>query len=136
MQAAGEAAAVRRARNAGTGLVAISTLSVLVLAVAFAFSAFLLLSGLVDDLPQPHYMSKRTQVIVRMALNLVFTSVSVFILWAGLRMRRLQGLKTARLAATLACVPCVSPCLLLGIPVGVWALSALRAPEVEAAFRD
>ena len=32
-------------------------------------------------------------------------------------------------------VPCISPCCLLGLPFGIWALSVLNKPHVQAAFK-
>ena len=53
----------------------------------------------------------------------------------GVRMRRLQGRGWATAAAVLAAVPCVSGIwAILGIPVGVWALTVLARPAVAAAF--
>lgn len=40
-----------------------------------------------------------------------------------------------RPAAILAMIPCVSPCCLLGLPLGIWALIVLLKPEVKAAFQ-
>lgn len=37
--------------------------------------------------------------------------------------------------ACLACVPCLSPLYLVGIPIGIWALVVLRRPAVKTAFR-
>ncbi len=34
-----------------------------------------------------------------------------------------------------AMIPCVSPCCLLGLPLGIWALIVLVKPEVKAAFQ-
>jgi hypothetical protein len=31
-------------------------------------------------------------------------------------------------------IPCISPCCLLGLPIGIWALVVLLKPEVKAAF--
>jgi hypothetical protein len=41
----------------------------------------------------------------------------------------------AMTAAILAIVPCFSPCYLLGIPFGIWALVVLNDPDVKEAFR-
>ena len=40
----------------------------------------------------------------------------------------------ALIGAILCCVPCLSPCLVMGIPFGIWALVVLNKPEVRAAF--
>jgi hypothetical protein len=33
-----------------------------------------------------------------------------------------------------AMVPCLGPCCIVGIPIGIWALVVLMKPEVKAAF--
>jgi len=38
-------------------------------------------------------------------------------------------------AAIVACVPFCSPCVVLGIPFGIWALVVMAKPEVRAAFQ-
>jgi hypothetical protein len=37
-------------------------------------------------------------------------------------------------ASIIAMIPCVSPCCLLGLPIGIWALVVLMKPEVKSAF--
>ena len=31
-------------------------------------------------------------------------------------------------------VPCISPCCLVGLPIGIWALVVLNKPEVKGSF--
>ena len=38
-------------------------------------------------------------------------------------------------AAVVALLPCVSPCCLVGLPIGIWALTTMNKPEVKDAFR-
>lgn len=53
----------------------------------------------------------------------------------AVKMKNLQSYALAMTAAILMTIPCVSPCVFLGIPFGVWALVVLVRPEVKAAFR-
>jgi predicted lysophospholipase L1 biosynthesis ABC-type transport system permease subunit len=51
--------------------------------------------------------------------------------------RRMQQLRSWGFGLTvsiLAMIPCVSPCCLLGLPIGIWAIVVLVRPEVKAAF--
>jgi hypothetical protein len=51
--------------------------------------------------------------------------------------RRMQELRSWGLALTvsiLAMIPCISPCCLIGLPIGIWAIVVLVRPEVKAAF--
>ena len=60
--------------------------------------------------------------------------VSVFILVGALKMKKLQGYGLAMTASILAMIPCLSPCCVIGLPIGIWALVVLSKPEVKSAF--
>lgn len=60
--------------------------------------------------------------------------VSGLILFGALKMKKCQGYGWAMTASILAVIPCVSPCCLVGIPIGIWALIVLSKPEVKAQF--
>jgi hypothetical protein len=42
--------------------------------------------------------------------------------------------KAALTGAILCCVPCLSPCLVMGIPFGIWALVVLNLSDVKERF--
>jgi hypothetical protein len=50
-------------------------------------------------------------------------------------MKRLENHGMSMAAAIIAMVPCISPCCLIGLPIGIWALTVLNDPSVKAAFR-
>jgi hypothetical protein len=50
-------------------------------------------------------------------------------------MKNLQSYGLAMTASIVAMIPCISPCCILGLPFGIWALVILNRPEVKAAFR-
>jgi hypothetical protein len=52
------------------------------------------------------------------------------------KMQRLEGYQFAMVAAIAAMVPCLSPCCLLGLPFGIWALIVLNKPEVKSYFTN
>jgi hypothetical protein len=60
--------------------------------------------------------------------------VSGLILYGALRMKKLEDRGWAIAASILALAPCVSPCCLIGLPIGIWALVVLTKPEVKSAF--
>jgi hypothetical protein len=72
------------------------------------------------------------------ALGAVSSSLGILIsgviFYGGLKMKRLENHGLAVAASILAIIPCTSPCCLLGIPVGIWALVVLSKPEVKSAF--
>lgn len=73
-------------------------------------------------------------------INLFFgilgLAISALVLIGATRMKRLESYSLAVSAAIVAVVPCISPCCLLGLPFGVWALVVLNDPSVKAAFRS
>jgi len=60
--------------------------------------------------------------------------VSVFVIWAALKMRSLEKRTMAVVASIVAMIPCLGPCCLIGIPIGIWSLVVLMKPEVQQAF--
>jgi len=67
--------------------------------------------------------------------SIVGLLVSGLILFGGLNMRKLENYGLAMTASVVSMIPCVSPCCLIGLPIGIWALVVLSKPEVKGAFR-
>jgi hypothetical protein len=61
--------------------------------------------------------------------------VAAFIIYASLRMKELQQWELSLAASILAMIPCISPCCIIGLPIGIWCLVVLLRPEVRAAFK-
>jgi len=60
--------------------------------------------------------------------------VSGVIFFGAMKMRNLESYGLAMTASIIAMIPCFSPCCLLGLPIGIWALVVLSKPEVKSAF--
>ena len=71
---------------------------------------------------------------VGLGIALFALLMGAFVLYGGYKMQRLQGRVLAMITAIVAIVPCVSPCCVLGIPMGIWALVVLAKPEVSSQF--
>jgi len=56
------------------------------------------------------------------------------ILFGALKMKKLESYGFAVASSVIAMIPCVSPCCLIGLPIGIWALIVLNKPEVKSAF--
>ena len=67
-------------------------------------------------------------------MNIVGGIVGVIILRGASKMRRLENHSFAMAAGVCAMIPCISPCCLLGLPFGIWALVVLNKPEVKSQF--
>jgi len=68
-------------------------------------------------------------------LNVVGVAIGVVILLGALKMKRLEAYGWAMASSILALAPCISPCCIVGLPIGIWALVVLTKPEVKGAFR-
>lgn len=71
---------------------------------------------------------------VGVAQGLVGLAVNGAIVFGAWKMKNLQLYGFSLTSGILAMVPCFSPCCLIGIPFGIWALVVLNEPEVKASF--
>lgn len=67
-------------------------------------------------------------------IYIIELGVAGFIVYGALQMKDLKNHAMAMVAAIISMIPCVSPCCLVGLPAGIWALVTLNKPEVKAAF--
>ena len=61
--------------------------------------------------------------------------VAAFIIFAALKMKELRQYELSIAASIVAMIPCISPCCILGLPIGIWCLVVLLRPDVKAAFQ-
>jgi len=71
---------------------------------------------------------------VSMVMSVFWLAIAGFIIYAGLQMRQLNGWGLSMAGAIVAMIPCISPCCLLGLPIGIWAILVLIDDEVKRAF--
>ena len=75
---------------------------------------------------------------VRGSLQIIGSAVtfvaSCVIIFGSTKMRKLESWGLSLTAAILAAVPCTSPCCLIGLPIGIWAIVILCDSEVKDAF--
>lgn len=65
---------------------------------------------------------------------LAFLFLSIFLFIGAKKLRRAESYGLALVTAILVMVPPLSPCCMLGLPFGIWALIVLLRPEVKRAF--
>jgi len=68
------------------------------------------------------------------ASALIGILVAAFIIYASLKMKDLNLWGLCVVASILAMIPCISPCCIVGLPIGIWCLVVLMRPEVKNAF--
>lgn len=67
-------------------------------------------------------------------IGMLHVVLGVLVILGAMKMRRVESYGFAMASAILALIPCTSPCCLLGIPFGIWALVVLSDPHVRMAF--
>lgn len=132
----GGSAAADRLKGPAIALIVVALIGIAMMTLSLAFSVFLLTSGVVDQMAQPAGMSKRSQVTVRAILAVVILLSNAGTLFGGLQMLWRQNRSFAQAGCILACIPCFSPCLILGIPFGVWGLTVLNDEQVQREFKS
>jgi hypothetical protein len=85
-----------------------------------------------NDNPMARYMSGGFGIVSA----LIGIAIGVVILLSAQKMKKLESYNMAMAGSILAMIPCISPCCLIGIPFGIWALVVLSKPEVKAAFNQ
>jgi hypothetical protein len=71
-----------------------------------------------------------------MVFTVIWMLLSGVIIFGGIKLKNLQSYGLAMAATIIVMLPCtVGWCCLLGLPIGIWALTVLMKPEVKAAFR-
>lgn len=72
-------------------------------------------------------------------LGIVFGIIALLmgglVIFGSMKMKNAQSYGLCMATAIIAALPCVSPCCLLGLPIGIWAIVVLVDPQVKAAFQ-
>jgi hypothetical protein len=91
---------------------------------------FSAMSAAQSQMPWSNMVSGTVSVI----FSIIGMLVSGLILIGGLKMKKLENYTLAMTASIIAMIPCISPCCLIGLPIGIWALVILSKPEVKSSF--
>lgn len=121
----------RRVARPGTALMIMGSIASVFPAVNIIFATiFLFAQGLdfrsVNALP----------IIYEIAANGVFFVIWLLISIGGAKMAFMESYSLARLAALIACIPFITPFIIIGIPFGVWGTILLNDPKVKTAFES
>jgi hypothetical protein len=85
--------------------------------------------------PQFAHMMETFTGPVGIVTNGLSILVCIFIIFAGIKMKKLESFGLCMAASIVAMLPCCSPCCCVGLPIGIWALVMLNKSEVKAYFQ-
>lgn len=118
-------------------LIIVSAISIACLIVAAACDVYLLTAGAATRVAQPSIaLANEEQIAIRIVWGIVMLLANGVILFGAIGMKRLQYYSLAKTAAVVAVVPCIGPCFIAGIPLGLFALITLNRTDVRNAFRS
>jgi predicted Zn finger-like uncharacterized protein len=60
--------------------------------------------------------------------------IDIFVIIGAYNMQSLKSHGLAMTGAIMACIPCCGPCVVLGIPFGIWSLVVLNDSSVKSSF--
>lgn len=79
-------------------------------------------------------MPVEVQVAINVGSAVLGIAFGIVVLIGAIKMKNLKSYGLSMAAAIIAMLPCISPCCVLGLPFGIWAIVVLVDPEVKAAF--
>lgn len=132
------AAAAQQVQGPAIGLIVTAVIGILLALLGLGMNALGLgMAGLGDMGREYDQLQRYTEFVgggLGIVMNLIILVVSGLIIWAALEMQKLRRYTMAVVASVLAMIPCIGPCCIIGIPIGIWSLVVLMKPEVKAAF--
>lgn len=97
------------------------------------------MQGFREDLPEgmdsPEFIVPLLDGVFSIVSSVIGLVIAAVIIYAGIRMLKLEAWGLAVAASILAMIPCVSPCCIIGLPVGIWALVVLIGDDVKMVFK-
>jgi len=82
----------------------------------------------------PQGDAQMVQVVAGLAAGTIGIVMDVLVILGAYSLMNLKKYSMAMTGAIIACIPCCGPCLVLGIPFGIWALVLLNSPEIKPHF--
>lgn len=111
-------------KGPGISLIVVSILSILNV-----------LAGPFVNVMMGNFDAGSPEFIGNIAGAIAFAALHAFVLFSGKLMLDGKSHGVCMAGAIIACIPVCTPCLLLGIPFGIWAIVVLQQPAVKSAFR-
>jgi hypothetical protein len=125
----------RVVRMPAVGLVITSSFWLIILVVALVLNLFYLLGLAQMNVQQGGDFLGEAAMPMNLVGIMLMAFVTSCVLYGSLSMMQRRNYGVAVTAAVLSVLPCFSPCFIVGIPFGLWALLLLFRPEVKYGFR-
>lgn len=80
------------------------------------------------------FMLDATLNVATLPFSIVSLFTGAFVVFGAWRMSMLRDRPLALAASITAMIPCVSPCICLGLPIGIWSLAVLCDEKIKQSF--
>jgi hypothetical protein len=117
---------IARLRGPSIGLLVLSGFQAVAAFAFFVLVLFFLIMLLIRDRPRGFWFE--------LGAGLIAFVPSAVIFCGAWQMRRMRSLQFCRVAAIMACVPYLSPFIVIGIPLGIWATVVLFQKKTAEEF--
>ena len=134
------------AKDSSTQFTVLGILFIILALMSFGFSILVVFSGITQytsggAVPPPNANeSERAGFYIGFLGVIVAAAISgliqALIGWAGFNLLRRKGIGTAKVGAVVMCIPCLTSCGLLGIPIGIWGIVALNGRSAKHYFKQ
>jgi len=126
-------AGAEQVKGPATGLIVVAVLGVVLQTISLIFN--LAGASILANARMPNEAwAKMFSGTIGAVSSIIGILVSGIILFGGMKMKKLESYGMAMAASIIAMIPCFSPCCLIGLPIGIWAVVVLSKPEVKSAF--
>lgn len=122
-------------KGPAVGLIVTSSFWLLLLVLSLVLNLFKLVVGAKFDLQQANGPLGDAAIPVQLVGIMLLSGVNACTLYGGLSMLQKRNYGVAMTAAVLSIIPCLSPCYIVGIPFGIWAMVLMLRPDVRYGFR-
>ncbi|HOX57704.1 MAG TPA: GYF domain-containing protein [Candidatus Paceibacterota bacterium] len=125
--------AADRVKGPATGLIVTAVLGVIaqIFSLVWHFAGASMMPS--DRIPKEAWANMFSGTI-GVVSSIIAILLSGLIFFGAMKMKKLESYGLAMTASIIAMIPCLSPCCLIGLPIGIWAVMVLSKEEVKSAF--
>jgi len=126
--------ALRRITAPTYCLFVFSALSLMLNILGMIYQVILFQSGQYVDAYAGYSVGPEFMAIWSIGWGAMWLALSVFIAKFALNLKSLRSYRIGKMAAMLACLPCVSPCFPICLPFAIWTILVLNDPLVKSQY--
>jgi hypothetical protein len=125
----------KKVRGPATALLVMGIIGLVLQMISFLINVTGVLTGPGFGPAGPGMGPSGSDLAYQAVMTVVGLAYNGYIVWASREMKGLRRYGHALAASIMSIIPCFSPCCLISMPFGIWALVVLANREVKEAFQ-